>query len=97
VAELSAHGVEVARLHRYVPSPGDPDFAGEETEFSLRTDGYVGLQRRPWPWPTRSTSRSNITAAGRAPAALRAVRATTSLEWSPRGSHPVPRSASPTL
>ena len=41
MAKLSAHGSEFARLHRYVPSTEDPDFAGEDVYFSLRTDGYV--------------------------------------------------------
>ncbi len=49
MAKLSAHGSEIARLHRNFPRPKDPDFASEDIYLSLRTDGFV-LERRALNW-----------------------------------------------
>jgi len=49
MAKLSAHGSEVARLHRNFPRPKDPDFASEDVYLSLRSDGFV-LERRALNW-----------------------------------------------
>ncbi|MCP4657042.1 MAG: hypothetical protein GY856_16655, partial [bacterium] len=56
MAKGSAHGYEIARLHRYVPSPEDPDFAGGDVYFSLRTDGYV-LEKRALHWRDGESNR----------------------------------------